>query len=161
MRTVRRHNLQENFQRGVYDAHPPGMDNFIYKAQISARKIVDNACCNCFEGEKIGRFRAKNAQRGVYGNTLPKLPIHCYHNTREVATHENPERTKDEHSAGSSKPVSNRSPWQELNPASQRPEIGSKQAICAAKPRNRWRKCVPRPCARAHRSICAGGRLYV
>ena len=84
-----------------------------------------------------------------------------YHNTREVATHENPERTKDEHSAGSSKPVSNRSPWQELNPASQRPEIGSKQAICAAKPRNRWRKCVPRPCARAHRSICAGGRLYV
>ena len=146
MRTVRRHNLQENFQRGVYDAHPPGMDNFIYKAQIPARKIVDNACCNCFEGEKIGRFRAKNAQ-SRFNSQISFLFIWAqvrYHNTREVATHKNPERTKDEHSAGSSKPVSNRSPWQELNPASQRPEIGSKQAICAAKPRNRWRKCVPR-----------------
>ena len=162
MRTVRRHILQENFQRGVYDAHPPGMDNFIYKAQIPARKIVDNACCNCFEGEKIGRFRAKNAQRGVYGNTLPKLPIHCYHNTREVATHENPERTKDGHRVRSSKPADCKVPGS----VGSDPKVRGRKQAPGRRSVQRSRGIggegasrVKRQCA--NRSICAGGRLYV
>ena len=66
--------------------------------------MMHNAYSKCLAGAKTGRLEAKSASKGVHGNTLPKPPIRCYHYTREVATHKNPERTKDEHSAGADQP---------------------------------------------------------
>ena len=85
-----------------------------------------------------------------------------YHYTREVATHENPERTKDGHRVRSSKPADCKGPGsvgsdQKVRGRKQAPGRRSVQRSRGIGGEGAFR--VKRQCA--NRRICAGGRLYL